>query len=122
MAFCEWYAKDEFACLKCEYVADHLCKMEIKPKRKKSNPDYIKTKSRNYRQNNKDKCRDSERKCKRKKIIISGTANLVGYTIIDSEKIAIYEGKKEPLYYCLINEQIKEFTVNEMIGKWIKGD
>lgn len=133
MGKCALYNKDEFACLKCPYdkcIKDRDTrkkefKINNKP-RKKFTPEEEKQRrteqSRQWYKDNPDRAKYHSRKSMRERRIKEGTATSCGFAMIDGTKTAMYEGKCHFRYYCLINDEYKEFTVNQMIGKWIHSE
>lgn len=134
MGRCTLYNKDEFACLNCPY--DECIKdMDARRSKKKrivKDEKYMlslmEKKERNketgarWRANNPEKATFTSRKSARKKRANQGTARKIGYAMINGKRTLMYEGTGEYKYYCFHEDGYFEFTVNEMIGKWLHGE
>lgn len=134
MASCALYKKDEFACLNCPYdeCIKDLDARKAKNKRIAKDEKYVislmEKKERNkengarWRAKNPEKAKYSARKSDRKKRANQGIAKRIGYATINGKRTLMFEGAGEYRYFCLQEGEYFEFTVNEMIGKWLHGE
>ncbi len=134
MGSCALYKKNEFACLNCPYdeCIKDLDSRKAKNKRIMKDEKYMlsemekkerkKESSARWRANNSERATFVARRSDRKRRANKGLAKRIGYAMVNGKRTLMYEGKGEYRYYCFQEGEYFEFTVNEMVGKWLHGE